>query len=312
MRVLVPGGAGFIGRHAVAALLARGHSVVVGSRRPGRVARRLPDAARHCDATALHFERLVDADHWLAPLAGVDAVVNCVGILRQRAGESYDAVHRRAPAALAAACRARGIRLVHVSALGLEHPHRSRFLRSKLDGERALAGSGADYRIARPSLLDGEGGYGARWLRAAARLPLLALPARASGRIAVLRVDELGEALAALTERALPVDATANEREFDLGGPSALTLAAYLAARRVATGRGAPRVLPLPAWLARVASHACDLLHATPFSFGHWELLQVDNLPSRNRLAELLGRQPQTVVTAVPPRARPVQTVPAG
>ena len=32
MRVLVLGGAGFLGRHVVAALAARGHRVVIGSR----------------------------------------------------------------------------------------------------------------------------------------------------------------------------------------------------------------------------------------------------------------------------------------
>jgi NADH dehydrogenase len=38
MRVLVLGGAGFIGRHAVAALLGRQHEVIVGSRYPERSA----------------------------------------------------------------------------------------------------------------------------------------------------------------------------------------------------------------------------------------------------------------------------------
>ena len=39
MRVLVLGGAGFIGRHVVAALMARGHEAIVGTRDPGRAAR---------------------------------------------------------------------------------------------------------------------------------------------------------------------------------------------------------------------------------------------------------------------------------
>jgi NADH dehydrogenase len=312
MRVLVAGGAGFIGRHAVLALLARGHAVVVGSRHPERAANRLPGAARDCERRALRFERLGEPEDWATALEGIDAVVNCVGILRQRAGETYEAVHARAPAALAAACRERGMRLVHVSALGLAHPHRSRFLRSKLAGERALACSGADYRIARPSLLDGPGGYGASWLRTAARLPVLALPARASGRIAVLRVDELGEALVALVEREIARDVDAGEREFDLGGPEAFALAGYLGARRVGAGQRMPAVLPVPAWLARLASHACDLLHLTPFSFGHWELLQVDNFPARNRLAELLGREPRGVIATLLPRVGTRCKLPAG
>ena len=47
------------------------------------------------------------------------------------------------------------------------------------------------------------------------------------------------------------------------------------------------------------------LLHLTPFSFGHWELLRRDNLPSRNALPELLGRAPHPVVP--PPGHEPCQ-----
>jgi NADH dehydrogenase len=59
--------------------------------------------------------------------------------------------------------------------------------------------------------------------------------------------------------------------------------------------RGAPPCarLRVPDCLCRMAAHACDLLHFSPFSFGHWELLQHDNLPQPNRLPELLGRTPR-------------------
>ena len=43
-RVLILGGAGFIGRHAWAALRARGHETVIGTRRPRRAKARFPAA----------------------------------------------------------------------------------------------------------------------------------------------------------------------------------------------------------------------------------------------------------------------------
>jgi len=48
LRVLVLGGSGFIGRHAVVALLSQGCEVVVGSRHPARIDRKLPGAAQAC------------------------------------------------------------------------------------------------------------------------------------------------------------------------------------------------------------------------------------------------------------------------
>ncbi|MBP6749151.1 MAG: NAD(P)H-binding protein [Xanthomonadaceae bacterium] len=315
-KVLVLGGAGFIGRHAVAALQRQGCAAIIGTRDPRRRARerttlQAQPGDRPYDSAApeyreAHLERLLDAEDWTPLLDGVDRVINCVGILRERGRETYDRVHHRAVAALAAACAARDLRLIHVSALGLEGPARSGFLRSKCDGERALRESGADWRIVRPSLLDGDDGYGARWLRRVARWPIHPLPRGATGRIAVLRVDDLGEALAALALReTIDGDAHAPMREFDLGGNVERTLAEYLAALRALRHPRPAYRMRVPDAPTRLLAHVCDLLHATPFSFGHWELLRRDNRPAFNALPMLLGRMPRAVGADTPTLVEP-------
>ena len=306
LRVLVLGGGGFIGRHAVVALLALGDRVDVGSRHPSRLAGRLPPEAHHCPRRQVHFEDLLTPEAWTDALRDIDVVVNCVGILRQRGRETYRRVHHLAPAALAEACRRGGQRLVHVSALGLQPPMRSGFLRSKADGEAALCRSGANCCIVRPSLLDAErGGYGAAWIRRVARWPVHALPADAKGLIAALDVRDLGEALANLAHRER-LDHAGQPSEFELGGGQAMSLRDYLAALRALHSRRPALRVDVPGWLARLASHACDLLHVTPFSFGHWELLRRDNLPMHNHLPQLLGRAPRPVAIAVPVHPGPV------
>jgi NADH dehydrogenase len=287
---LVLGGAGFIGRHAAAALAARGHTVLIGTRRARRAARRLPVHLQACERREIHLHRLLSPEAWKAPLEAVDTVVNAVGILRERGAESYERVHQLAPAALAAACARARIRLVHVSALGLHPQARSGFLTSKLAGERAVAASGSDYSIVRPSLLDGEGGYGALWFRRVARWPVHLVPGDARGRIDALDVGELGEAIALLCEKRAALD----WREVELGGGVPRSLGEYLAALRPAALGTAPRIA-VPAWLARLASHVFDFLHMTPLSFGHLELMRRDNVPRPNRLPELLGRSPAQV-----------------
>jgi uncharacterized protein YbjT (DUF2867 family) len=281
MRVLVLGGRGFIGRHVVQALIARNHVPLIGTRR-----RTNNDPCMR--QIVLH--RLTEPQDWQRLLHGVDVVVNTVGILRERFNESYNAVHHRGPAALALACAKLGLRLVHISALGLRDSARSRFILSKLAGERAIASSKADYTIVRPSLVDGEGGFGARWMRWLARFPVHASPSNATGRIAALDGRDLGEAIAALCESAgLPP-----RREVELGGTELRTMRDYLTAMR-------PPHLPpaafvtVPSWVARIASHVCDVLHFSPFSFGHFELLQRDNVPRENQLSTLLGRAPRFV-----------------
>lgn len=292
VRVLVLGGTGFIGRHAVAALHASGARLAIGSRHPERHQATYSFA----DMRLARFEQLQQPGAWDALLKDVDVVVNCVGILRQRPNESYDHVHHRAPAALAVACAKAGIRFIHTSALGLHEGAKSRFLSSKLLGERAIAASGSDYAIVSPSLLDGEGGFGARWLRGLSRSPVHGIPRGARGGIAAMTATDLGLAFAALA--AMP--SLAAHREVELGGSRRYGYAEYLRELRADYTATRALQLPLPNWAARLGAHVCDVLHFSPFSYGHWILLQRDNVPSPNRLPELLGREPQAIGSKMP------------
>jgi NADH dehydrogenase len=289
MRVLVLGGFGFLGRHVVAALLARNHTVVIGSRHGPGHGYDDPADDPH-ERREARFERLTSPDAWAPLLGDVDAVVNCVGILRETGRATYERVHLVAPAALAMACAEAGIRrLIHVSALGLRRDARSRFILSKLRGEIALKRSPVPCSIVRPSLLEGPGGYGSRWLRRVASWPIHFVPADAAGRIAVIDVRDVADAIAVLCGRPPP----RRGQVLELGGRSNFTIDEYLTMLRHIQGNGRrARKVVVPAGLARVAAHACDLLRLTPFSFGHLELMRQHNVPAFNMLPRLLERAP--------------------
>ena len=168
-KVLVLGGAGFIGRHACLALHQAGVDLVIGSRNPDQIEARLAPELWGYERRQLSVDQLTNPSAWTKPLEGIDVALNCVGILRQRGSETYQRVHCDAPAALATYAEQSNLRFVQVSALGLRDNAKSRFLSSKLLGEQAIQRTAGDWIIVRPSLLDGEGGYGAWWLRAVAK-----------------------------------------------------------------------------------------------------------------------------------------------
>jgi NADH dehydrogenase len=296
---MVLGGAGFVGRHAALALRARGHTVVIGTRHPKRAPARLPAGLDGCELRETHLESLTTRYVWQPLLQDVDAVVNCAGILRERGSETFDRVHSMAPAALGEACARLCLRLVHVSALGLRSEARSPFLRSKLAAERKIMASGADYSIVRPALLDGEGGFCAAWLRRVAAWPVHFYPWGARSRVAPLDVRDLGEAIAVLCERG-----GEGRREVELGGSAKRTMAEHLGALRALHHERPALPVPVPAILARMGSHLCDLLHVSPLSSGTLELMRRDNLPRVNMLTSLIGRTPAPV-GANPPASRP-------
>ncbi|MFM7331648.1 MAG: NAD-dependent epimerase/dehydratase family protein [Brachymonas sp.] len=287
VHVLLLGAAGFIGRHVHTALMKRGLRVTAVCR-PSST-----NVTTHCrEWTALSLETMCSTHDWLPHLQSVDLVINCVGILRQRLGERYDDVHHRMPAALAQACAQVGVRLIHTSALGLHAQAKSRFLLSKLLGEEAIAASGADFCIVRPSLIDGLGGFGASWLRMLARWPVHCVPRGAVGKIAAVQATDLGEAYAQLAQ--LPT--LTQHRQVNLGGERLFSYGEYLQLLRgVESGHRPALQIPLPNWITRIGAHLCDLFRFSPFSYGHWILLQRDNVPVPNALPDLLGRAPLAV-----------------
>ena len=283
--VLVLGGKGFIGRHIVKQLETFGSTVVIGTRGTG--------ALSEAGSIKLRLHKTITRQQWLPHLKNIDVVVNAVGIMRQRSGETFEKVHHLAIGGLAKACAQNNIRLVHISALGIENPVKSRFSSSKLRGERAIQRSDSDWFIVRPSLVDGEGGYGAGWFRRIAQWPVHIAPANAKGMLTPIDVKDLAEAVAkiALKTRAAK---DSNDRIYELGSNS-MGLFEYLATLNGGKRRYHIRI---PGIIARPISHLFDLLHLTPFSFGHYELLQYDNCPVIDRLPEILGRMATPVASS--------------
>jgi len=279
--VLVLGGYGFIGRHIVNELESLNIPVLIGTRR--QTSMLSPQNERH-----IMLHKLTRINSWEKQLDGVDVVINAIGILRQRWDETYDQVHHLAVAKLANACAQRDIRLIHVSALGLNNDVKSRFLSSKLLGEHALAKSQADWHLVRPSLVDGEDGFGARWFRRVAKWPLHFIPSNARGKIAPVLASDLGKAIASIALRCETDLGKSPDRIYELGGQT-MTLQSYLNVLRFKEKNDKAICIRVPAILCRALSHICDALHLTPLSFGHYELLKNDNIPQRNRLTELLN-----------------------
>jgi nucleoside-diphosphate-sugar epimerase len=117
MNVLLTGANGFIGRYLIAALIGAGHHVVPAVRRPSDTDLLLPAAA----SIAVDFNHDTRPDDWIPRLAGIDAVINCAGILQARGWQSITSIHATAPIALFTACRRAGVRrVIQISAISAD------------------------------------------------------------------------------------------------------------------------------------------------------------------------------------------------
>ncbi|TNC07234.1 NAD-dependent epimerase/dehydratase family protein [Methylobacterium terricola] len=206
--VALTGSTGFIGRHLLTALTARGYRVRVLLRRPVELPPGISGAV---------VGDLARPQNMAAALSGADAVVHSAGLAHAMSGapeDDYRSFNTEATRGLAqAAARARVRRFVFLSSIRAQSgPSAPGLLteadapaptdaygRSKLAAEEALAGIDVDYAALRPVLVYGPGQKGnmAALMRLAGTpypLPLAGL----SGRRSLVSVESLSDAIDAV------------------------------------------------------------------------------------------------------------------
>ena len=194
MRVLVTGATGLIGSACLARLHREGHELVAAGRAIGEAARRQPFARW----IAADFSRLTEPDDWMPLIAGIDAVVNCVGVLEQSIRDDIVGTQVGGTIALFDACARAGIRrVVHISAIGASAEGRTDFARTKALADAHLAGLNLEWTILRPALVMAPAVYGGTaMLRALAAFPSFVPGISAAKQIQVASIDDLTETVA--------------------------------------------------------------------------------------------------------------------
>jgi NADH dehydrogenase len=281
---LVVGGSGFVGRHLVAALAARGARVTVPTRRRER--------AKHLillpTVDVVEVEQL--DDRVLGGLAaGRDAVVNLAGVLhspRARAGDegpnhygpAFAQTHVELAQAVIGACREAGVkRLLHMSALGADPKAPSEYLRSKGIGERAaLAADDLEVTVFRPSVIFGpEDGFLNLFARLAALLPVLALGSP-EARFQPVYVGDVVRAFLAALDSDAHLSDTAGKR-YDLCGPREYSLRQLVELVCSITGRRR-LVIGLPQSLSYLQAWTMELLPGPLLTRDNYHSMQVPSV----------------------------------
>jgi uncharacterized protein YbjT (DUF2867 family) len=212
MRVMVVGASGLIGSAVCARLAARGDAILAA------VHRRADLGPAPADVIQIDLARATEAD-WLRRLSGVDAVVNCAGLLQDAPGESTRGVHASGAAALFRACERAGMRrVIHVSAVGVDHDTPTEFSRTKFMGDQTLMECNLDWVILRPSVVIGRAAYGGSALmRGLAAAPIVPIMPE-TGPLQIVHLDDVVDAVMFFLKPDAPV-----RRAFDVVGPRTST-----------------------------------------------------------------------------------------
>lgn len=251
MRVMLTGANGFIGRHLLAGLEAAGHEVVA--------AVRDPDALRRPDLQTLRidFNRDTDAAVWAKRLAGVDAVVNCAGVLQSSLGQSAEAIHAAAPIALFEGASVAGVRrVIQISAISAEPGAGTEYAETKLAADEHLKRMDLDWVIVRPSLVYAAGAFGGTALmRALAALPFrIPLVGDGEQRFQPIHMNDVVACVVGLLAKI-----RVNRQVIDPVGPDVVTFRQLLVDFRAWLSFAPAPCLPIPLPLIRIASRLGDV-----------------------------------------------------
>jgi uncharacterized protein YbjT (DUF2867 family) len=281
MQVLVTGASGFLGRHLVAALRARGHLVTC-------VQRHQPTLEDCAQAVAIDFADDVTPERWIPHLRGVDVVINAVGILREHGRQTFRSLHVESPGALFEACaRVNVSHVIQISALGADESATSRYHLSKRRADAFLMTLPVGWTIVQPSLVFGAAGTSARLFTALASFPCIPLPAGGTQLIQPIHIDDLVAGVVAL------VEAKATRTVAPFVGPAALTLREYLQVLRTSLGLGRAWTFSIPLFALRLAARIGQHSPRSLLDSDSLGMLMRGNTADVTPLRELLGREPR-------------------
>jgi uncharacterized protein YbjT (DUF2867 family)/uncharacterized membrane protein YphA (DoxX/SURF4 family) len=286
VRVLLTGATGFIGSHLALGLRAAGHVVVCAARAS---ARNLPPGCS--ERVNADFTRDLDPSDWAPKLAGMDAVVNAVGILREQGQQTFELVHVRAPCALFDACvLAQVSRVLNISALGADDRAVSAYHLSKRRADEHLRTLPLAWTIVQPSLVYGVSGTSAQLFNTLASAPILALPGGGRQRLQPIHIDDVVAGIRAALE-----SKAAQGRIVPFVGPEQLSLRDYLQQLRGAMGLQPARVISVPLSAVHLAARVGEHVPGSLIDRETLGMLERGNTGDAAPITALLHRRPRPV-----------------
>lgn len=266
--ITVFGGGGFIGRHVCEALMREGARILIAQRNTlaAHVVQPLGQVGqmgyRQADVTnRASVDRAVE---------GADMVINLVGTFGAMETLHVEGARTVAEAAAAANC----LSLVHVSAIGADPQSKSRYGRTKAEGEEAIRKAFPGATIIRPSLVFGPEDQLTNRFAGLGKLPIVPV-LKPDVKFQPVYVVDLARAIA----RAALEPAPHGGKTYEIGGPQVFSMLELHRAIYAVSGQS-PGLVELPDFSGDVLSRF-GFLPGAPITRDQWLMLGRDNVAAK-------------------------------
>ena len=230
-------------------------------------------------------------------LKNCDYVVNLLGILYETRKQKFNQIHSQFPHLLGNLCNELGIKnLIHVSALGVKEKHSSKYMQTKLQGEKNIQSIFESAVILRPSLIFGPEDKFFNTFAAIARIsPIIPLIGGGKTKFAPVYCADVGKAIAKVMELK-----NNKSKIYEIAGPEIYSFKELMTI--LLTEIKKRRFLfNIPFNIAKFQSYFLQMLPRPILTMDQVEILKYDNIVSGNYpTLKDFGIQGKTIQSILP------------
>jgi NADH dehydrogenase len=294
-QIAIFGAGGFLGRHLIRELTKLDYRIKVATRSPylKGYLRPLGNAGQ----VELVKTNIFNPEDIKKVLRNCDYVINLVGILYETRKQKFSQIHSDFPYLLSNLCNEFQIKkLVHVSALGVSEKHSSKYIQSKLDGEKNIKNIFKSSVILRPSLVFGpEDKFFNTFAFYAKISPVIPLIGGGKTKFAPIYCVDVGKAIVKVLEFK-----NKETKIYELGGPKNYSfrelmeiLLNLIKKKRL--------FMNIPFNIAKFQSYFLQMLPNPVLTVDQVELLKYDNIVTGDHpVLKDLGIEGKTIESVLP------------
>ena len=272
--IAIFGAGGFIGKHLMRELTKLDYRIKVATRNPylKGYLKPLGDPGQ----IELFKTNIFNSEDLKQILKNCDFVINLVGVLYETKKQKFDQIHTQFPYLLSNLCNEFEIKnLVHVSALGVKDKHVSKYMQSKLQGEKKIQENFKSSVILRPSVCFGnEDKFFNTFASIAQFSPVIPLVGGGKTKFAPIYVGDVAKAIVKVLEL--------NKLEpkiYELGGPSNYSFKELMEILLIEI-RKKRFLIPIPFAAAKFQSYFLQMLPNPLLTPDQVEMLKYNNIVS--------------------------------
>ena len=273
-KILIFGASGQVGRYCIRRFVKNNYKVIAVTRNSHKKGYILKTQAPIgyidiIEANIFDEQKLKDL------ISSVDVCVNLVGILHEKGRIStFQNIHSVFPKKLAEICNFFNVKLVHISALGLENAHDSKYAKSKITGENSIRNILPSATIIKPSLVYSvDDNFTTKFMSLLSLLPIFPLYYGGKTKFTPIHVSELAELIFYVISKEL------YSKNIEAIGPEILTFKDILRILMRCIKKKCI-LLPLPLPLAKGSAFLMNFLPNPPITIDQIKLLNYDNIKS--------------------------------